>query len=282
MLQKQKTPEHLCHYTDLDAVKSIFRSGELWLTDVRSLNDPTEYTFGRDYLKKGLYDATQKVIEQASGIRTGYEFTYVDAYFDHSVYIASFCTKPDLLSQWRGYCPLGSGYSIEFDSQAIADNVTRHSDCAFLVCNYDISIREAYLKELLLAFTKLSVLLMLSLRQDKAIKDVHLKLDQGLKQIIFSTLAFKHHTFVEESEVRLACMTDQRSVHHRNRREGSVPYIKIDFDVNTIKRVFVGPTEHPEAAKQELEKYLQSLVADESCALREVPEIVLSECPIRF
>lgn len=282
MLQIQKTPEHLCHYTDLDAVKNIFRSGELWLTDVKSLNDPTEYTFGRDYLKKGLYEATQKVVEQASGIRMGYEFKFVDAYFNHPVYIASFCTKPDLLSQWRGYCPPGSGYSIEFDSQALADDVTRHSDCALLVCDYDISSREAYLKELLLAFTKLSVILMLSLRQDKTIKDAHRKLDQGLKHIIFSTLVFKHHTFLEESEVRLACMTDQREVHHRNRRDVSVPYIKIDFDVNTIKKVFVGPTEHPEAAKQALEKYLQSLVEDGNCALREVPEIVLSECPIRF
>jgi hypothetical protein len=33
-----------------------------------------------------------------------------------NVCVCSFSEKGDLLSQWRGYCPQGVGYSIGFDS----------------------------------------------------------------------------------------------------------------------------------------------------------------------
>nr|UVN18021.1 hypothetical protein pPsy0479b_00063 [Pseudomonas syringae] len=37
------------------------------------------------------------------------------------LYVSSFSEKPDLLSQWRGYCPAGSGYCIGIDRAAMAE-----------------------------------------------------------------------------------------------------------------------------------------------------------------
>jgi hypothetical protein len=38
----------LYHYTTTDALLGILQAGSLWATDIRFLNDSTEFTFARD------------------------------------------------------------------------------------------------------------------------------------------------------------------------------------------------------------------------------------------
>ncbi len=37
------------------------------------------------------------------------------------LYVSSFSERPDLLSQWRGYCPGGNGYCLGFEREVIED-----------------------------------------------------------------------------------------------------------------------------------------------------------------
>ncbi|POA86212.1 DUF2971 domain-containing protein [Pseudomonas sp. FW305-E2] len=45
----------------------------------------------------------------------------VDQMRGEDLYVSSFSERPDLLSQWRGYCPGGSGYCIGFDQALLAE-----------------------------------------------------------------------------------------------------------------------------------------------------------------
>jgi hypothetical protein len=59
---------------------------------------------------------------------------------EKEIYVCSFSSNPDQLSQWRGYCPDGNGYSIgfEFNSKMIEHiNKNKHGfDFDLVKCIY--------------------------------------------------------------------------------------------------------------------------------------------------
>ena len=52
-----------------------------------------------------------------------------------NIYVASFTANPDLLSQWRGYCPNGAGFCLGFSCQNLAgfsaENEFRLAECIY-------------------------------------------------------------------------------------------------------------------------------------------------------
>ena len=128
------TPDVLYQYTDAGGLFGICTKQEMWLSDTRYLNDPLEgrwvhsklLKLVRANLQKGswLSDHLQEHLE--ADLSSGLEFdipadpnglrTYAGAglHFER-VYLASFTSRRDLLSQWRGYADMGAGVSVGFD-----------------------------------------------------------------------------------------------------------------------------------------------------------------------
>lgn len=46
-----KITQPICHYTNSNGLKGIMDNNEIWFTDIRHLNDPSEFLFGCDLLK---------------------------------------------------------------------------------------------------------------------------------------------------------------------------------------------------------------------------------------
>jgi hypothetical protein len=135
----QQPPEVLYHYTTASGLVGMLSSGRLWATNARFLNDPTEIQYAakvvRNLLAKAseLYDkkvaemdAGKNIVQQiANRLLLSGEIKKWSADImkilqdDENVYIACFCEKGDLLSQWRGYGATGSGYAVGFRSGAI-------------------------------------------------------------------------------------------------------------------------------------------------------------------
>ncbi|MCA0144367.1 DUF2971 domain-containing protein [Blastococcus sp. LR1] len=103
-----RPPETLFHYTSSAGLRGILETGHIWATDLDFLNDERELRYGLDLLlpllrthvlgrsESRLARAILDVLGNTPGTRH---------------FVACFCERGDLLSQWRGYGTPG-GYSL--------------------------------------------------------------------------------------------------------------------------------------------------------------------------
>jgi len=111
----RKRPRYLFHYTNALGLLGILESGRIWATNSRFMNDPTEITYAtglvRQVMEHELHGKKKRSFaeleETVSELLEKYEA-------NAKVYISCFCTKGDLLSQWRGYGAVGGGYALGF------------------------------------------------------------------------------------------------------------------------------------------------------------------------
>jgi len=105
-------PKILYHYTDAQGLLSMLQSRSIWATDAAFMNDPGELRYGYMLLDKVVRDSL-------TGRRARLTLETIQRAIDEKarnarVYVASFCERDDLLSQWRGYGGLGGGFAVGF------------------------------------------------------------------------------------------------------------------------------------------------------------------------
>jgi len=109
----QNMPDYLYHYTTGGGLIGIFESNKIWASNVLYMNDRSEIFLGLE-LALTILGAKK---EQASQPETreflsGMEAILSPTKWLFDFYVACFCAKDDLLSQWRGYAGMGNGYSL--------------------------------------------------------------------------------------------------------------------------------------------------------------------------
>src|SRR5262249_28668849 len=110
----------LYHYTTVDGLYSMLQSGHVWVTDCFYLNDPSELRYGFDVVRSvATKMLRQKKFRRLESFVEHLPLTIQDKLEHGRVYVMSFTTKGDLLSQWRGYAATGGGYAIGFDSRGL-------------------------------------------------------------------------------------------------------------------------------------------------------------------
>jgi hypothetical protein len=113
----ESVPDVLYHYTTATGAIGILEDRELWMTDVRCLNDRSELKYGEKLVQSRIaryltasHSPLQKMfLERISS--AGVASLTVGSH----VFVVSFCQDGDLLSQWRAYADRGQGYSLGFD-----------------------------------------------------------------------------------------------------------------------------------------------------------------------
>src|SRR5579863_5935328 len=117
--------ETLYHYTDVRGLKGILEAGQIWFTDYRHLNDPSELTHGIDIAR----DVAHRIATGADG-RVRLFLDYFLDLFRHDnfvptleFFIACFSRARDDLGQWRAYADNGRGAAIGLSPSlfAVAD-----------------------------------------------------------------------------------------------------------------------------------------------------------------
>jgi hypothetical protein len=110
----------LFHYTSQVGLEGILRAKSIWATNIRYLNDAAEFRHTAGLLKTHTDRATidehcnlllDTLYHDVFGVWWT-EFTPL------SIYVASFSTHADRLSQWRAYAPSG-GYCIGFRASVL-------------------------------------------------------------------------------------------------------------------------------------------------------------------
>lgn len=113
-----RIPPILYHYTDAAGLEGMLRSGRVWATDYRFLNDKLEIEYTRSSVRKLIsskLSKTTNVIKVAlySALLKNNIIPLDDAF------IFSMSDDGDDLSQWRGYAKEGNGFCIGFCGPSI-------------------------------------------------------------------------------------------------------------------------------------------------------------------
>ena len=262
----ESPPAIIYHYTDIDGLRGMVITGKIWATHVSKLNDSSEYHHGitvvKDCVRNSMPASSKPLMDKILS-----EFERVEPY------VASYSTKQDLLSQWRGYSGGKVGYCLGLttdgiatfdDSTPLLELVIYKDSLAQQVISTMVKRVEEYL-------------------QDNQFGDVEVGSLLGTVGAMLAILActIKHPKFEEENECRQFYRPGTTSLQleqkFRNGRFGLTPYVEVPFITENrlpLRSVTIGPCKDAgleiNTVKTLLEKHSYSNV-----------EILNSEIPLR-
>jgi len=257
MTAPDPVPPILWHYTSLDALIGIVSSESIWASDVRCLNDATEFEYGRQITMKAIeaYEAASSGFREfakpiaAGNYRQGIDFAF------------SMSERDDLLSQWRSYCSPVAGCSIGFDSNALSlaawDDGKRNYRFTLIKCVYAEHEQTAMIDKVLASSYEVA--------QGFHPSRTGSFLSGGFGLAI---PRMKHPSFQEECEWRLTQFRDQTPrdyktpsdyddpIEYRMGKSTIVPYVKIPLKPLPITEIKLGPCPHPELSEATVKSFL--------------------------
>jgi hypothetical protein len=248
----------LYHYTNGKALTSILEHGELWATHIQFLNDAKEFLHAIDIAEEGLaemrrapaFGNQQNLLERLQGELTNLKVMNESGVID--VFVASFSSVADDLSQWRGYCSKGNGYCVGFDRLGIEKLTQTKDNLSLCQCIYKREEQQAALEGLVTgvsehdessieSFNEKFVELAPRLKNDKFI-------NEGEWRLVLRRGAPTRSTWRFDADPEGSLFT----VSFRPGRSTLIPYAKIDLcqqpSASTvtktlpIKELWIGPT----------------------------------------
>ena len=253
----------LYHYTGQASIIGIIQSRSIWATHTNFLNDSSEFFHALAFAEDFGTDLYMDDYFQSFGYALRQELDKVIA---NEIYVASFTEKPDLLSQWRGYCPAGGGVGIGFDLSAL-ETFCKRQGYKLEKCVYDHQEQKKQIRSLVkrcsTKFPKSTVnrkefealaskeQIDAMIDYDNQIKKGSCKLEADAALAWFSTeiaeLAplFKNDGFHEEAEWRIVAKSPKEEVKFRSGSSYLVPYVELEFlagaGSNTLREIIIGP-----------------------------------------
>ena len=234
----------LYHYTTQAGLLGIIRERKIWASNIHYLNDLNEFKHAIDLAntiawhmaernkEEWLYkfrDRLKERLEQISKIH---------------IFVFSLSENGDQLSQWRGYCPSGSGYSIGFSREALK-RVCIKEQFSLDPVIYNHSEKNKIINDLIE-----------NVLNNYAHPNGNIPTEDQIEHAInkllpeFARIAprLKDPAFSEENEWRLisglVTIHDKR-LRYRPGKSGIIPYLEIDLNEardSLFQEVVVGPT----------------------------------------
>jgi hypothetical protein len=273
----------LHHYTDQRGLLGIFQSGEFWATKIQYMNDATEFEYSLGLAHAIIYSSITNhlitnSIEKRQCSLLQWMIDHLDAIGAANICAVSFCTDPDLLSQWRGYAGLGMGYAIGFYSKGLSEIADKNS-CRLGRCIYEQASQKQIINELIdEALTRAKDF------RGKSVENSHLIVGAAFERALVECGAFfKDASFKDEREWRLITEPRQFNEEAFRFREGKsmlTPYCALKMRserswANKIAGVTVGPCPHTDGARKAIEGLLMKELGDPS------PPVTVSKIPYR-
>jgi hypothetical protein len=134
-LYSQLPGSPLYHYTSIDAAQIILKDGAIRATEVRYFSDASELQVARDAVAAVVRDRTKEGTE--NNVLSQFEkWVSQRVSYGPMVFAACFTTAGNLLSQWRGYTPIGKGLSLGFHPSHVHE-CAKEQDYRVGRCIYD-------------------------------------------------------------------------------------------------------------------------------------------------
>jgi len=264
---------YLFHYTSASALIGMFSRRKIWATDFQYLNDALEGKL----LTKRLLEMSEAPHIHFSGLQ--FPKKHLDALRMHVgrgkiFYVASFSKRPDMLTQFRMYCPPAGGFVIGFPREylervgVLVDvEYDRSHDawCSDFFCRFMVAARAEDRGELSSEQLEYAIACATSLSDERS--------NAGIKR--------KSDEFASEEEVRLV-YTGSIANNVRASRQGNllVPYVELDLPNEAIQvQIGSGPGRHRDLAHQSIVNL--TIVARESGTLWQVGQLGNGEFSFR-
>ena len=244
---KTEKPNIIYHYTTADAFINILKERSLWASDIHYMGDTTELTQPLD-----LAEAAIEMTEIAANIRypkTKQLHNEIAQSMKNSVltskrvniFVASFCTKGDLLSQWRGYGIPGPVYAIGFDRKKLINKIRPYS-FSLRKCKYYSS--SDYKIDIHLHVEKY----FLNKRNNSNSECSNFS-DEFTQE---KAVTMKYDYFEEEKEWRIISVKPLKSndakAGFRGGKSVIIPYYAVPINLDSIVEIIVGPCPHQNLA----------------------------------
>lgn len=125
-LESQEPPQTIYHYTNDVGLKGILETGQLWLSDIFNLNDPSELSHGFSHAVKILNNkAANGPPESKLFARDFSNFHQRGMQGAAHFFVCSFSRDDADLGQWRAYADNGRGYALGFDAKVLENSFTQ-------------------------------------------------------------------------------------------------------------------------------------------------------------
>jgi hypothetical protein len=127
VLESEEPPPIIYHYTNEAGLRGILQSGQLWLTDIFSLNDPTELSHGFSNAVKVLNDKLVNRHPVGRVFAENFAVFYKQGAIQKVAhfFVCAFSVLGNDLGQWRTYADNGRGYALAFDAKTLEDGFTK-------------------------------------------------------------------------------------------------------------------------------------------------------------
>jgi hypothetical protein len=244
----------LYHYTSQRGLLGIVGDKKIWSTNLRYLNDSTEFSYTIDLTARALNGRPTEVKEFILDILT----SHLNSLETGPVFISSLSTQRDQLSQWRGYCPYSGGFMIGFD-RAELQRLAKEQGFGLAHCIYCLAKQRKIINK---EIEYLSQIIHPDDSDESPQPNIEFdeythavnkaRLTFALNLLLLAP-RFKHPSFNQEDEWRLVSDPTDRIPRKIKFREGKsiiVPYIEFSLSNKMsgmpIKEIMVGPTPHPD------------------------------------
>jgi hypothetical protein len=264
-LDSLKPPPILYHYTNDVGLRGILETGQLWLTDIFDLNDPSELSHGFSHAIKAMNAMASEGRPESRIFAKNFAAFAEQGAIEKAAhyFLSSFSSRGDDLGQWRAYADNGRGYALGFDAEVLEDGFTKKygapipNNMTFHVTYEDAKVAEIHHRIIEKMFELLSLPRGRGL-QTKTINVYMAELQMLLTlHTLRAALFFKHEAYENEREYRFMQIHRADSpppeVKVRARPYSLVKYREFDWKAvasGALKQIVVGPAADYEKASQ--------------------------------
>lgn len=277
----ERPPDTLHHYTTLDGLRGILKEKKMWATNAEFMNDRQELRYAHELFNERIEVLTKAADNQLIHTFLGLCKAMMDPlHWMESAYVACFCERADLLSQWRGYSDAGGGgFALELETAPLEQHV------GFTFCKviYDRGLQVKQLDLLLSTAASFAATRAKGL-SDEAETKLMIQVAMSFEGFLWRAFSsFKDGAFREEEEWRLVRILKDKTPEMPVlfRRGGSVliPYVEMNiecwleqhFERVPLRSVTLGPTEDNKLSGRSLRLFLASLGYEVSVKHSAVP-----------
>lgn len=254
-VESQEPPETIYHYTNDAGLRGILETGQLWLSDIFNLNDPSELSHGFSHAVNILNNRAEKGPSESQTFAKHFSAFHQGGMQKTAHYfVCSFSSDGDDLGQWRAYADNGRGYALGFDAKALEDIFTKENEVpipnnsTFHITYKDILLADLHRQMIDSMFNLIS--LPRGKNLDSASINAYMQeLSVSLSgHALRASLFFKHEAYRNESEFRFLQVhradIPPPEVKRRYRSYELVKYRQFDWkrlQAGALKQIVVGP-----------------------------------------
>lgn len=254
-LESREPPDLIYHYTNDVGLRGILETGQLWLTDIFNLNDPSELSHGFSHAVNILNSKAEQGPPESRIFAKNFSAFHLNGMQGTAHYfVCSFSTDGNDLGQWRAYADNGRGYALGFDAKALEGIFTKENgapisnNCTFHIDYQDSVLREIHSQMIESMFNLIS--LPRGRNLDGATINSYMKELSVLLSVhvLRAALFFKHSAYRNEMEFRFLQVHQADlpppEVRRRYRTYELVKYREFDWKrlhAGALKQIIVGP-----------------------------------------